>query len=795
MFVSLENTQTKRTLFMINPVITPEAIHVETPTHVINMGEMDAESIAFMLSQSRDGFYSNKELAPIREYSTNALDSHIEAGIPTTPIEVTLPSQMEPELKIRDFGKGLSESELERVYFKYWKSTKRNTNEQNGFLGIGSKSAMAYSDVYTIISICDGMKMIYTAHKKGVSERIYIGPNTNNEPSGIEVIIPVQQKDISKFVHEALNFFQYWDVKPIFKNIDSEQVKAAFNLMETKPFIEGDGWSVRPAGYGNGRTVAIMANVGYTIDWEQVKTSIAPQLFQKISGIFTFLQENITTLYFSNGTLSFTPNRESLQYNEITVTQLSNKLLDIFTRLLNLITEKIADAPNLWEAKIRYNQIFRKELDGFDKSIAYSGNLSTVETVLRNRIEWNGITIKNGYFEEMENWCLTSGKLTSSYDVSEPMMTTYVKNEDKTNVKVVKHGSRRRRRYYAANVKIICSPKSVVVIQDTEKNSLAKNFARWILFKSGMDVLQVYVLNLSNPKVKEEFYKYYNFETVPVKIVSENELLVKSYLKSIRAPRGTYNTGERESRPIACPFMEIKNRKNSFSGYVSDGSNWDYEEVNPRNIDGGGYYVVYTKKCFVFNGQEISHENSNYFWQAIYNLSVECGVSLPKVYGIHPKTAESVWFKQAVEDGDWTNISEFITENAELLPKDMLKTMAAYENAEDNRVGTIAAKELLPMLTNPNGTAGKFFDEIAEFIKHWDIRNIVNWLSLKGFDADETETERFKTVNAEMRKKYPLLFKTNANVIIENCNEGSQKLEFPMVRELAEYINLVDMKA
>jgi len=98
-------------------------------------------------------------------------------------------------------------------------------------------------------------------------------------------------------------------------------------------------------------------------------------------------------------------------------------------------------------------------------------------------------------------------------------------------------------------------------------------------------------------------------------------------------------------------------------------------------------------------------------------------------------------------------------------------------------------------LTNPNGTAGEFFYEITEFIKYWDIKDIATWLRVKGFDAEETETERFKAINAEMRKKYPLLFKTNAQAAMFECDAESSKLDFPMVRELAEYINLVDAKA
>ncbi len=768
----------------------PNVTHSGTPVRRIDMNDMVAASIAVMVENSRDGFYSNKELAPIREYSTNARDSHIQSGIPTRPIEVTLPTIMEPELKIRDFGKGLTIDQLTDVYFKYWKSTKRNSNTQNGCLGIGAKSAFAYAPFYTVTTWCDGMKTVANGQKNGFADIIFHQENTENEEQGVEITIPIQAKDIEKFILEALEFFKHWDIRPIFHNIDEDRLKPAFSLVDTAPFLSGEGWAVRPAGYGNGETKAVMSFIPYTIDWKQVQNSIAPELLQKIGGVFTFLQENLTTLWFENGTLSFTPNRESLQYNETTVNELSKKLTAIYDSLLNLITSKVSDASNLWEAKIRYNMIFRKELDGFDKAFVYGGNLQTIEGLLRNRIQWNGITITNGLFEGLDSWCADEGKVGTYHDGDySPVLTTYVKSDDRTNVVTVKQGRGRRRRYYQDS-KIICSPKSVVVIQDTDKESLAKGFARWIFYKSGMDVAQVYVLNLAKTETKDDFYKEYNFDTVPVKSVRDNELLIKAYLKSIRAPRSSSGL-PRESRPLNCPYMTIENRRSRT--YVS-GTYWRTEDVNARGLDGGGYYVVYTKSSFSFNGVEIPHDAANLFWQSIYDLALVAGVDLPKVYGIHPKTAESVWFKQAVEDGDWTNLSEFVKENSDSLPTDILIKMDAYNTADENRIGILAAKELLPLLSNPNGVAGKFFDEISEFIKYWNTKDIASCLRIKGCDADETEVERFKTMNAEMRKKYPLLFKTCHHSSIERCTGDASPLDFPTIRELAEYINLVDAK-
>ena len=775
----------------MKPIVdSPDVVHADEPIRHIDMSEMDAESIAFMLQQSRDDFYSNKELAPVREYSTNARDAHIQSGIPERPIEVTLPSQLSPELRIRDFGKGLTIDNLSDIYFKYWKSTKRGDNNQNGCLGIGAKSAFAYTAAYTVTTWCGGMKTVATGQKNGYADVIFHQPNVSGEPDGVEIVIPIQQKDIAKFVHEALELFKYWDIRPIFHNIEESILKEAFNIMDTKPFLFGEGWAVRPAGYGKGESKAIMGFVPYTIDWEQVKNSLPPEISTKVSGIFTFLEENLTALYFDNGTLSFTPNRESLQYNDPTISAISQKLVAIYESLLNLITSKIADAPNIWEAKIRYNQIFRRELDGFDKELMYGGNLNTLENLLRNRVQWNGITISSGIFEELDNWDIKLGHVQQRYNVMDfvPLFTTYVKDTDKTGIREC--SSSRRRRSWNRISKIVASPKSVVIVQDTDKLSLVKGLARWFLYKASKEVSQVYVLDLSNPTVKDAFFKHYNFDTVPVSYVSQNELLVKAYLKSIRAPRGTGDSTDRESRPLYCPFVEIKSRQTH--GYTSSPC-WGYENVNARGIQGGGFFVVYSKNSFTYNGREITHCDSDAFWQAIYDLSEISDDKLTKVFGIHPKTAESAWFKEAIEEGNWTNLTDWVKENIDILPKDIIKKVVSYHYVECNRVGTVAAETLSPLLVDGDGVAAKYFKEIADFNKHWTTKNIPSVLRVEGWAHDEVNVKTFEKLNDEMRKKYPLLFKTNCGCSMANCNpNSSSELDNELAKELAGYINLVD---
>src|SRR3954462_183715 len=125
---------------------------------------LEGEKIAMGISKENMGMvmtiltdlYSNPVLAVIREYSTNALDAQIEAGV-DRPIEVTLPGPLSPFFKVRDYGDGLNEDDIRDIYSQYGTSTKRASNDVVGMLGLGCKSALTYTDQFTVTGIKNGV--------------------------------------------------------------------------------------------------------------------------------------------------------------------------------------------------------------------------------------------------------------------------------------------------------------------------------------------------------------------------------------------------------------------------------------------------------------------------------------------------------------------------------------------------------------------------------------------------------------------------------------------------------------
>ena len=145
-------------------MIATQKTHTLVRSHDFEESEfgIDQEDISFVIDLLRNQIYSNKPLAVIREYTTNAIDAHVEVGKPDLPVKVTLPTKFEPTFKVRDYGTGLTDEEIRNLYTRYCKSTKRNSNAFTGQLGIGCKAGFAYGDNFGVISYNNGTKILTT---------------------------------------------------------------------------------------------------------------------------------------------------------------------------------------------------------------------------------------------------------------------------------------------------------------------------------------------------------------------------------------------------------------------------------------------------------------------------------------------------------------------------------------------------------------------------------------------------------------------------------------------------------
>lgn len=135
--------------------------------------------------------YNSPELATLREWVSNAHDSHVEAGV-KTPVKVTLPSRFSQNLIVEDFGVGMSYDQVRNVYASFLNSTKSDDNLGIGGFGIGGKSALAISDQYTMIAVKDGLKNVFVferSSKGGLSVKAVVRDKPTDEGNGVKVTV------------------------------------------------------------------------------------------------------------------------------------------------------------------------------------------------------------------------------------------------------------------------------------------------------------------------------------------------------------------------------------------------------------------------------------------------------------------------------------------------------------------------------------------------------------------------------------------------------------------------------
>lgn len=166
---------------------------------------IDADNHRTLLN-SLTHLYSNPVMAAFREYCANASDAHKDSR-QKKAFEITFPYRFEgkPNLRIRDFGKGMTEEQITKIYSQYGATTKANNNAQVGGFGLGSKSGLAVSNHLYVNTIANGVLIKAKVLKNKDNEsviRILSRENTT-APSGTEILLPLTVPQLSELQSKA----------------------------------------------------------------------------------------------------------------------------------------------------------------------------------------------------------------------------------------------------------------------------------------------------------------------------------------------------------------------------------------------------------------------------------------------------------------------------------------------------------------------------------------------------------------------------------------------------------------
>jgi len=273
---------------------------------------MDDKELPLLFKLLRTSMYSNKIGSIVREITSNCVDSHIEAGVTDVPVEIEYIPQdtatgKHESIVFRDFGVGLSPSRMDNVFRKYLSSTKRDSNDQIGGFGLGSKSPFAYTDNFYISTKHNGKVYDYLAmiDESGLGSIVSLHEDTTTDRNGTEIIIPIQKSgDIQKFMDEINIQLAYFDNV---RYINMPQ------LTENVVY-HADNFAVSPLASAYSSVHILVGKVPYQITSEELSD---------IRDISVSMG-----LKFDIGDVSVTPSREALEFDDATIEAVRKKFED-----------------------------------------------------------------------------------------------------------------------------------------------------------------------------------------------------------------------------------------------------------------------------------------------------------------------------------------------------------------------------------------------------------------------------------------------------------------------------------
>lgn len=304
----------------------------------------------------RNKLYSNAIESICREYSSNARDAHREIGTFDRPIEIHFPNAFDGNFRIKDYGIGISKSRMSDVFIKYGNSTKRNDNIQLGAFGVGAKSAWSYTNQFSIKTTANEnnvnttcIYMVYLDESNAGKMRL-VKEEITDLPTGTEIIIPVEDKDIQSFIDGIIKSTQYWKTRPLFFGIEP---LPAYTETVGSLLAEGsDGsWKIyNTKSYNtyyrtNAQSLAIIDGIQYELNESFISSEDRWILACNVH------------LFFNIGELTLSASRETLQYDQNTINLLNSRIKSLQKELSEQIVDIINSKPSYIEAVEFYTYI------------------------------------------------------------------------------------------------------------------------------------------------------------------------------------------------------------------------------------------------------------------------------------------------------------------------------------------------------------------------------------------------------------------------------------------------------
>jgi hypothetical protein len=749
----------------------PKSLQSHGIQNTVKFG-IKASGLAHIFNVLRNQLYSDKIMAVVREYTCNAVDAHIDDDKRDLPIVVSLPTRLLPEFKVRDFGKGLTDGDIQDVYAFYGESTKRQSNEMIGQLGLGSKSAFAYGDNFVINSYIDGKKRIYNAFidPSQIGQISKIGEENTSEENGIEIIVPVRNDDHTEFEEKAHVLFRHFPVKPTVKGADSRK----FEYENPNVIFSGDNWKwIEVKDQRNYRSnsdgaIVVMGNIGYPVDEYALNLSHE-------DGLAPLLKENLI-MNVPIGDLEISASREKLQYTDYTRQNLVRHLKAVKDGLVESVSKDFKQCGTLFDAKCLFGSVFD-----------YASPLYSLRNILAKKLLWNGKQV------DSDSYSVPSATWPKTESDQSVYLHAFNKNYRSSKFRCEESNS------------ISCTKGTVVIENDIGHRRGIMGRILPLLLDEGK---KPFIIQFPNAKVKAAWVKKVSWDgkmTLLSKLEKHKLSEFEGY-SPVRNPDGSGAAKDvKHSAKCFTYNYDVGDKINRWSRAKSQ-----YWNIAEADMDAGGVYILIDK--FMVRGLK-GYDQEPKRMSSLKDSCKEAGIVFPTVYAFKVGQRNKVEGKS-----QWTTLWDYMKKQLKLhmettdLTQRFLDRTAALEFVNTrrndrlenlNHLSTFLTTKqqwnsLDNKLADKDGTFAKFADALAfmhgcvEDTKGVDVvRGLAKDFGLtKDFESPKAQktTHNLLALGKKLMDKYPMIAWLDYQHL---CGWKSGEKKF--LTDIANYINVIDI--
>lgn len=170
-----------------------------------------SDNAVSMLTQRMTDLYTDPVMATVREVISNAVDATMMLPEKDRkPVEVTTPSKLSPQFVVKDHGVGMSLDDVKTHFSQYGESTKEQDLNQIGAYGLGSKAPLAYTNRFTVVTVKDGWRTVFSMERDATSNSYNIlAHETTDDDSGTTITVPAALDDSDKFVEYSRKYSKF----------------------------------------------------------------------------------------------------------------------------------------------------------------------------------------------------------------------------------------------------------------------------------------------------------------------------------------------------------------------------------------------------------------------------------------------------------------------------------------------------------------------------------------------------------------------------------------------------------